>query len=274
MPGIQAPISHGGTEHDYVISHRRDEHNVSYRPPGKHEHVGTFTTEREAKAAAALHASSSRSAAPQVTKDTKTMSSKKPPAQLNREIAQSLAASGQSQLAAVFADPEARKVFAREMRHELLTQQTSRATAAGLAARPFTYKRAGEGIVGRFATQAEAESWAKSKGGWVEHGDRVVYGTKPSAHATRKAKAPRPTPYRIKLTPSELKALEFARGRYSWPDMLAAHAAENGSVAFTESDMWQWCDDVDSDAEGGHSPFPLAAPAFAEKLQNFYDKRI
>lgn len=193
MPGIQAPISHGGAEHDYVISHRRDEHNVSYRPPGKHEHVGTFASEREAKAAAALHASSSRSVAPQVTKDTKTMSSKKPPAQLNREIAQSLAASGQSQLAAVFADPVARKVFAREMRHELLTQQTSRATAAGLAARPFTYKRAGEGIVGRFATQVEAESWAKSKGGWVEHGDRVVYGTKPSAHATRKAKAPRPS---------------------------------------------------------------------------------
>jgi hypothetical protein len=71
-----------------------------------------------------------------------------------------------------------------------------------------------------------------------------------------------------------MKAVEFARGRYSWPDMLSAHAAEDGSIAFTESEMWQWTDDVDSDAEGGHSPFPLAAPAFAEKLQRFYDSRV
>lgn len=56
IPGIQAPISHGGKKHDYVISHRRDEHTVSFRPPGKHAHVGTFVTEKEAKAAAATHA--------------------------------------------------------------------------------------------------------------------------------------------------------------------------------------------------------------------------
>ena len=93
-----------------------------------------------------------------------------------------------------------------------------------------------------------------------------------SAHATRAVA--RPTPYRIKLTPAELRAVEFARGRYSWPDMLSAHAAEDGSIAFTESEMWQWTDDVDSDAEGGHSPFPLASDAFAEKLQRFYDERI
>ena len=88
-----------------------------------------------------------------------------------------------------------------------------------------------------------------------------------SAHATRVA-------YRIKLTPAELRAVEFARGRYSWPDMLSAHAADDGSIAFTESEMWQWTDDVDSDAEGGHSPFPLASDAFAEKLQRFYDERV
>ena len=80
--------------------------------------------------------------------------------------------------------------------------------------------------------------------------------------------------YRIKLTPSEMRAVEFARGRYAWPDMLSAHAAEDGSVAFTESEMWQWTDDVDADTEGGHSPFPLASDAFAEKLQRFYDERI
>lgn len=92
-----------------------------------------------------------------------------------------------------------------------------------------------------------------------------------SSHAVR---ATRPTLYRIKLTPSELRAVEFARGRYAWPDMLSAHAADDGSIAFTENEMWQWTDDVDSDAEGGHSPFPLASPAFAEKLQRFYDERV
>lgn len=80
--------------------------------------------------------------------------------------------------------------------------------------------------------------------------------------------------YRMRLTPDEMSAVKFARGRYSWPDMLAAHAAEDGSVAFTESEMWEWCDDVDSDAEGGHAPFPLAAPGLAEKLQRFYDERV
>jgi len=94
------------------------------------------------------------------------------------------------------------------------------------------------------------------------------------AHARRRARAPRVAPYRILLTPDELRAVEFASGRYSWPDMLSAHAAEDGSVAFTESEMWQWADDVDSDAEGGHSPFPLASPVFAEKLQKFYDSRV
>jgi hypothetical protein len=91
-----------------------------------------------------------------------------------------------------------------------------------------------------------------------------------SAHATK-----RPTPYRLLLSPSERSAVDFASGRcYAWPDMLSTHSAEDGAVAFTESEMWQWTDDVDSDTEGGHDPFPLASPAFAEKLQRFYDSRV
>lgn len=98
---------------------------------------------------------------------------------------------------------------------------------------------------------------------------------KPRSHTTiKKTKAARPTPYRLKLTPSEISAISFAKGRYAWPDMLAAHAAEDGSIAFTESEMWQWTDDVDSDAAGGHSPFPLAHKTFVEKLQRFYDSRV
>jgi len=56
MPGIQAPISHGGDAHHYVISHRTDDHTVSYRPPGEHHHVGSYKTEAEAKVAATQHA--------------------------------------------------------------------------------------------------------------------------------------------------------------------------------------------------------------------------
>jgi hypothetical protein len=105
----------------------------------------------------------------------------------------------------------------------------------------------------------------------LRKGDRSVVDV---SHARRKARAPRVTAYRINLTPAELRALEFASGRYAWPDMLSAHAHEDGSVAFTESEMWQWADDVDSDAEGGHSPFPLASGALVEKLQRFYDSRV
>jgi hypothetical protein len=115
----------------------------------------------------------------------------------------------------------------------------------------------------------------KKSGAQLEREIAEVLAKKPrgnASHATRAA--PRPTPYRIKLTPSELRAVEFAQGRYAWPDMLSAHAAEDGSIAFTENEMWQWTDDVDSDAEGGHSPFPLASDAFADKLQRFYDERI
>jgi hypothetical protein len=94
-------------------------------------------------------------------------------------------------------------------------------------------------------------------------------------HATKTTKKkPLRVAYRLQLSPSELRAVEFARGRYEWPDMLSAHASEGGLVAFTEPEMWQWVDDVDSDAEGGHSLFPLASEALADKLQRFYDERV
>jgi hypothetical protein len=180
-PGVQAPISHGGKAHDYVISHRPKQHTVWYRPPGSHEHVGLFATERAARAAAEAHA--------------RGQTPKKFPAQLAREI------------------------------KEILAKKQSRSPVSVM-------------------------------------------------HARRKMRAPRTTPYRITLAPDERRALEFASGRYAWPDMLSGHLDEDGAVAFTESEMWQWTDDVDSDAEGGHSPFSLASGALAEKLQRFYDSRI
>jgi hypothetical protein len=50
IPGVQAALSYAD---DYVISHRTEEYNVSYRPPGQHRHVGTFKTLPAAKRAAA-----------------------------------------------------------------------------------------------------------------------------------------------------------------------------------------------------------------------------
>lgn len=105
-----------------------------------------------------------------------------------------------------------------------------------------------------------------------EIAEAIAKRTSARSHATRKK--PLRVAYRLQLTPSELRAVEFARGRYAWPDMLSAHASDGGLVAFTEPEMWQWTDDVDSDAEGGHAPFPLASDALAAKLQRFYDDRI
>ena len=152
------------------------------------------------------------------------MAKKKPPAQLDREIAESLARAAEAKLAAI----------ARTRR------PTPEESAAANAA---------------YAAAAKATGARKTP-------------------AKPKSKPPLRIAYRLQLTPSELKAVEFARGRYTWPDMLAAHASESGEIAFTEPEMWQWCDDVDSDTEGNHSPFTLASPAFAEKLQSFYDERI
>jgi hypothetical protein len=103
-PGIQAPISHGGSAHDYVISHRKDQHTVSHRPPGKHEHVGTFTTEREAKAAAEKHAKGSRAGALK----------KKSPAQLQREIDEVLASKSSHSTKSVTLDKDDARMYGRQ----------------------------------------------------------------------------------------------------------------------------------------------------------------
>jgi hypothetical protein len=99
-------------------------------------------------------------------------------------------------------------------------------------------------------------------------------GSAVAAGTTARGRAPLRVAYQLQLSPAELRAVEFARGRYAWPDMLAEHASESGLVAFTEPEMWTWTEDVDGDAEGGHAPFPLASPELAGKLQDFYDQRI
>jgi len=109
---------------------------------------------------------------------------RKSPKQLDREIETSLRDQGQPGLAEIFADPEARQVFAREMRLAIQTKQAAQQIAAHRVARPFTVKhveQVGERrfrrIVGNYATEAEARERADQLGGWVETRDgRVVYG--------------------------------------------------------------------------------------------------
>jgi len=116
---------------------------------------------------------------------------RKSPQQLDREAASSLASQGQSQLAAIFADPEARRVFAREMRHEIQRKQTAAVNAAQRTARPFSVKRMEliggrrvRSLVGNYATEAEARAKADQLNGWVETRDgRVIYGTAPRGNA-------------------------------------------------------------------------------------------
>lgn len=93
--------------------------------------------------------------------------------------------------------------------------------------------------------------------------------------ARRVPPAPGRIAYTLKLTPSEISAIEFARGRYSWPDQLYENLdLDTNTVELTESRAWDWLDDVASDEEGGHAAFPLASPAFAEKLWRFRDKIV
>jgi hypothetical protein len=105
-------------------------------------------------------------------------------AQLEREIAQNLTSSGQPQLASLFADPEATRVFAEEMRKELYKKQAAEKGAAFLAARPYTVKRLElmgnrrlRSLFGRYATETEARAKADKVDGWVEYEGQVIYGT-------------------------------------------------------------------------------------------------
>jgi hypothetical protein len=109
---------------------------------------------------------------------------KSTPSQLNRDIANALIEQKKPQLAALFADPQARKTFAREMRHELQKQEVARVNAEARAAKPFTVKRLDlindrqfRDLVGNYATLEEASGRADQVGGWVETREgRVVYG--------------------------------------------------------------------------------------------------
>jgi hypothetical protein len=103
----------------------------------------------------------------------------KKPKQLNAEIASALTAGPQPELAALFADPASRRVFAEEMRLQLYKKKAAEDSAAHLAARPYTVRH-WEGdhttLFGRYATENEARAAANRAGGWVMLDNKVIYG--------------------------------------------------------------------------------------------------
>lgn len=79
--------------------------------------------------------------------------------------------------------------------------------------------------------------------------------------------------YVLKLTRDEVNALYFIGARYSWTRVLI-ECDEERVIMLEESEMWEWQHDVEDDMAGGHSPFPMASPAFAEKLRVFLDECV
>lgn len=75
--------------------------------------------------------------------------------------------------------------------------------------------------------------------------------------------------YRLSLTDADLRTIAFVGSRYAWSEALLA--LEAGQNELTESEAWCIAEAFDSDAEGGHSMFPMLDPrsALAEKLAAF-----
>lgn len=82
-------------------------------------------------------------------------------------------------------------------------------------------------------------------------------------------------PYRITLTEEDCRAIDFAGGRYGWSLAFPA-PAEPGTHEIAEHDLWEWCEAVEEDMQGGHAPFPLLDPDSDtyRKFYRLYDSRI
>jgi len=79
--------------------------------------------------------------------------------------------------------------------------------------------------------------------------------------------------YSVTLDASEIAALEWIGDRYGFAQSLldvAQKTREATHIGMTEPEAWEWREAVDSDMEGGHSPFPCMAEAFASKLWDLY----
>ena len=76
-------------------------------------------------------------------------------------------------------------------------------------------------------------------------------------------------PYTIELSEDDVRTIAFVGSRYAWSEALLA--LEVGRNELTEPEAWGIAEAFDSDAEGGHSMFPMLDlhSALAEKLAAF-----
>ena len=81
-------------------------------------------------------------------------------------------------------------------------------------------------------------------------------------------------PYKLFLSREDVETIAFVGGRYAWSEALLA--LEAGRNELTEPEAWGIAEAFDSDAEGGHSMFPMLDPrsALAEKLAAFRNSII
>ena len=79
--------------------------------------------------------------------------------------------------------------------------------------------------------------------------------------------------YKIYLTPEDAKALRRIGDHYEWAYLLPQ---EVGHHELSESEAWEWKEQADRNAQGGHGLFIMChpgSPLFA-KLHSLYDSIV
>ena len=62
--------------------------------------------------------------------------------------------------------------------------------------------------------------------------------------------------YTITLTQDDIDVANFVSYRYGWSDWMSTNLTV-GANNLSEAEAWEFSDAIESDAEGGHSLFPL-----------------
>jgi len=83
-------------------------------------------------------------------------------------------------------------------------------------------------------------------------------------------------PYTLTLTPDDVSAIAWAGNRYGWSESLLGLGIREGENQLAEHEAWSLRDACESDADGGHSMFPLldSRSELAGKLSRFLDSIV
>jgi hypothetical protein len=82
--------------------------------------------------------------------------------------------------------------------------------------------------------------------------------------------------YRLDLTAEDWRTIDFVGGRYAWSEALQQLCVNEDDAVFPlelqEHEAWGLAEAFESDAEGGHFPFPMLDPSseLAGKLSAFW----